>query len=117
MHNSSTGNPIVKECPLCRTTFTCLAGNIEYCQCNTVTITPVQRDALQKQVNDCVCLACLTKQEHDLTKFTKRKKADLVENVDYYLEGPYFVFTAHHHLQRGYCCKNNCRHCPYGFTK
>ncbi|MCE2740331.1 MAG: DUF5522 domain-containing protein [Sphingobacteriales bacterium] len=23
------------------------------------------------------------------------------------------VFTANYHLQRGYCCKNGCRHCPY----
>jgi hypothetical protein len=23
------------------------------------------------------------------------------------------VFTAQHHLKRGYCCGNGCRHCPY----
>jgi hypothetical protein len=25
-----------------------------------------------------------------------------------------FVFTREYHLKRGYCCKNGCRHCPYG---
>ncbi|MCU0356215.1 MAG: DUF5522 domain-containing protein [Cyclobacteriaceae bacterium] len=24
------------------------------------------------------------------------------------------VFTAAYLLKRGYCCKNGCRHCPYG---
>jgi len=23
------------------------------------------------------------------------------------------VFTTAYHLRRGYCCENNCRHCPY----
>jgi len=27
------------------------------------------------------------------------------------------VFTEAYHLKRGYCCKNGCRHCPYGFKK
>jgi len=32
---------------------------------------------------------------------------------DFYMEGPYMVFTAAHHLKRGYCCNSDCRHCPY----
>ncbi len=32
---------------------------------------------------------------------------------DFYLEGPYMVFTAAYHLKRGYCCNSDCRHCPY----
>jgi hypothetical protein len=32
---------------------------------------------------------------------------------DYYMEGPYIVFTAAYHLKRGYCCGSGCRHCPY----
>ncbi|MCC9136544.1 DUF5522 domain-containing protein [Pontibacter silvestris] len=27
------------------------------------------------------------------------------------------VFTAKYHLKRGHCCRNGCRHCPYGFKK
>jgi hypothetical protein len=32
---------------------------------------------------------------------------------DFYMEGPYMVFTAAYHLRRGYCCNSSCRHCPY----
>jgi hypothetical protein len=39
---------------------------------------------------------------------------DKFEPGDYYFsdEG-YIVFTEAYHLKRGYCCQNNCRHCPY----
>ena len=33
---------------------------------------------------------------------------------DFYMDGPYLVFTAAYHLKRGYCCHSGCRHCPYG---
>ena len=32
---------------------------------------------------------------------------------DYYLENGFVVFTEKFLLDRGYCCENNCRHCPY----
>ncbi len=31
----------------------------------------------------------------------------------YYLENGKVVFTEKFHLERGYCCDNGCRHCPY----
>jgi hypothetical protein len=37
----------------------------------------------------------------------------LVENKHYYLENGRVVFTALFHLDRGACCGNKCRHCPY----
>lgn len=37
-----------------------------------------------------------------------------LEDGDFYMSGPFMVFTAQYHLKRGYCCGNNCRHCPYG---
>lgn len=37
-----------------------------------------------------------------------------LEDGDFYMDGPFMVFTAQYHLKRGYCCGNNCRHCPYG---
>ena len=39
---------------------------------------------------------------------------ELVEGIDYYMDGPAFVFTAAYHSRRGYCCNSGCRHCPYG---
>lgn len=38
----------------------------------------------------------------------------LIENRDYYVnEDGKFVLTAFYLLQRGYCCTNGCKHCPY----
>lgn len=44
--------------------------------------------------------------------------SDKYDKEDYYLskEG-YIVFTEKYHLKRGYCCKNGCKHCPYGYRK
>ena len=47
-------------------------------------------------------------------------KLNLIENIDYYFEEregmKYKVFTEHYLSNKGYCCQNKCRHCPYGFT-
>lgn len=41
--------------------------------------------------------------------------SDDLASADYYIDKKtgYMVFTEVYHLKRGYCCKNNCRHCPY----
>lgn len=40
----------------------------------------------------------------------------LIENVHfYYDETGLMVFTKEYHLQRGFCCGNGCRHCPYNY--
>lgn len=42
----------------------------------------------------------------------------MVEGVDYYFnEDGLMVFTAIYHLNRGYCCKNKCKHCPWNYGK
>jgi hypothetical protein len=38
----------------------------------------------------------------------------LMEGLDYYFEDGLMVLTAHFLRERGYCCGNGCRHCPYG---
>ena len=39
------------------------------------------------------------------------------EGEDYYFNDQgMLVFTEKYHLKRGYCCENDCRHCPYGFS-
>ncbi len=41
---------------------------------------------------------------------------DLVEHIHYYInEEGYVVLTEQYHLERGYCCGNGCKHCPYGY--
>ncbi len=32
---------------------------------------------------------------------------------DFYMDGPWLIFTEAYHLRRGYCCNSGCRHCPY----
>lgn len=46
------------------------------------------------------------------------KKNIEIRPDDYYInEMGYVVFKESFHLRRGYCCKNNCLHCPYDFKK
>jgi len=43
-------------------------------------------------------------------------KKQLVEGIDfYYNEDGFVVLTEKYHLEKGICCGNGCRHCPYNF--
>jgi hypothetical protein len=43
-------------------------------------------------------------------------KVQLVEGEDfYYNETGYIVLTEKYHLDKGFCCGNGCKHCPYNF--
>lgn len=44
------------------------------------------------------------------------ERRKLVEGEDYYFEGRFLVFTEKYLRDRGYCCENGCRHCPYGYA-
>jgi hypothetical protein len=46
-------------------------------------------------------------------KVSAQDTGDELRPEDFYYDGPYLVFTAAYHLRRGYCCKSDCRHCPY----
>lgn len=53
-------------------------------------------------------------------KKDEKKKATfkgLAPEDYYHNEQGFIVFTATYHLKRGYCCKNACKHCPYGYKK
>jgi hypothetical protein len=44
-------------------------------------------------------------------------KQKLVEGEDfYYDENGLFVMTERYHLERGFCCGNGCKHCPYQYS-
>jgi hypothetical protein len=51
----------------------------------------------------------------DMSGFSK--KNELKEDEFYMSPEGYIVFTKKYHLKRGYCCKSNCKHCPYGFDQ
>ncbi|MCU0442811.1 MAG: DUF5522 domain-containing protein [Bacteroidia bacterium] len=45
----------------------------------------------------------------------KLSRAELIEGIHYYINDMgYWVFTEIYHQMRGYCCKQKCKHCPYG---
>lgn len=44
-------------------------------------------------------------------------KKQLFEGVDfYYNEEGFIVLTEKYHLEKGVCCGNGCRHCPYDYV-
>jgi surfactin synthase thioesterase subunit len=48
------------------------------------------------------------------TETSSIKRNELIEGKHFYFnEQGYMVFTELYHTQRGYCCKNGCKHCPY----
>ena len=39
-----------------------------------------------------------------------------IEGIHYYVnEEGLMVLTEKYHLERGYCCGNGCKHCPYQY--
>ena len=36
-----------------------------------------------------------------------------IDGIHYYYEGNVFIFKELFHIQRGQCCGNGCRHCPF----
>ena len=115
-----------KLCSSCNSSFTCgmATGN---CWCyhfppifqpepNATCICPdCLKTAIIARINDYVSTitpaTALTNMAKNLPKVANQI------DIDYYIEGGLTVFTAWFHLKRGYCCKSNCRHCPYGYKK
>ena len=46
-------------------------------------------------------------------KENEKKTPKLLPSYYYYNEHGLFVFTEEYHRDRGYCCGNNCKHCPF----
>jgi hypothetical protein len=41
---------------------------------------------------------------------------ELKEGLDYYFnEQGFVVLTEKYHLDKGFCCGNGCKHCPYEY--
>ena len=56
----------------------------------------------------CLCPTCL---RLELQK--KESSLSSKEEPDFYIEDGCHVWSESYHLKRGYCCGNECRHCPY----
>ena len=117
-------NPVQKICSSCKASFTCC---MESGNCWCYLLPPIFQP---EPGTNCLCPACLKtatiarinnyvaslNPTTAITNIGKNlpKVADQLD-IDYYIENNLKVFTAWNHLKRGYCCKSNCRHCPYGF--
>jgi hypothetical protein len=44
-------------------------------------------------------------------------KKQLLEGSDFYYEQGFMMLTEKYHLEKGYCCGNGCRHCPFNYEK
>ena len=108
-----------KICPKCQRTFECSVGSINLCQCAEVRLSDATKAFLEQSYFDCFCKNCLTKldEQVNLAQNESFPPKELIENVHYYMENSFFVFTEWYHLLRGYCCRSGCRHCAYGFKK
>jgi len=51
--------------------------------------------------------------ETKIEEYKLEKAEKFVEGIDYYFENGLMVLTALFLKKRGYCCNNDCRHCPY----
>jgi len=45
---------------------------------------------------------------------TNEQAETFVEGLDFYFDEGLMVLTRRYLLNRGHCCNNICRHCPYG---
>jgi hypothetical protein len=46
-------------------------------------------------------------------KYNNMEKKEFIKDIDYYLEDGFVIFTESYLKEKGECCGNNCRHCPY----
>jgi hypothetical protein len=112
---------IQKICPRCKKEFICHAENISACACSKLALSNETKSFLANTFYDCLCTGCLGKL-NELVALEKQypfpgRGGDLIEDVHYYKEGDFRVFTEFYLISRGNCCRSGCRHCPYGFQK
>jgi len=53
------------------------------------------------------------KESRNLENKINNEKKKFVEGIDFYFENGLMVLTEYFLLERGFCCKNACRNCPY----
>lgn len=112
--------PSNASCPRCNSSFECNTENITQCQCYSVVVSEATQKYLQKTSYDCLCADCL-KEINKMTEYIKNHplpdKGDLIEGIHYHVNDGLVVFSELYLMQRGYCCKNGCRNCAYGYKK
>lgn len=106
-----------KKCGRCKILFECTPNSVLSCNCSKIILNTTTKNFLAKTKYNCICNNCLIKLGNLLQQLKNEQiPTQLIEGVHYYLEGNNYVFTEVYHILRGSCCKNNCRHCAYGYT-
>lgn len=108
-----------KKCPRCISSFECKVDDIKNCQCFSFKLSSKSAAIFKEQNWDCLCQKCLS----DFERLSQqavgvtfpRKKDEFIEGKHFNYQDSYLVFTELYHYLRGTCCKNNCKHCIYGF--
>lgn len=57
----------------------------------------------------CICPACVAAFHRE----NSSARPPALRPGDFYFDRGLMVFSGAYHLRRGYCCDNDCRHCPY----
>ncbi len=112
----------LKYCPRCGNKFECKLGDIINCQCSNVALTEASSVFLRSTFyDDCLCNKCMI-DINQMVSFSEihplpQQEELLIKGLHYHYENNLLIFTELYHLQRGYCCKNECKNCAYGFKK
>ncbi|MCB9257367.1 MAG: cysteine-rich CWC family protein [Chitinophagales bacterium] len=104
----------IKTCGRCLKEISCMANTQQVCACMQLSLRTETLEFLKKTAYDCLCNTCLS-EINELVAIKKEASNKLKENIHFYYEDSFLVFKELYHIQRGYCCKSNCRHCAYGF--
>jgi Family of unknown function (DUF5522) len=119
---------MIETCSQCAKKFSC-GIDAQQCWCNQYPAVLIIAEGDTCLCNKCMHNAVAEKVQQIENEMTPEnalqnnwmkdlpKSKHVKEGIDYYVEKDLYVFTKWHHLKRGYCCKNNCRHCAYGFQK
>ncbi|MBI3234554.1 MAG: cysteine-rich CWC family protein [Bacteroidetes bacterium] len=68
-----------KVCQRCKAHFECKVGSIQLCQCSTIVLSEEERNFIQHQFDDCLCIDCIKalKAEYHQSLFSERIKNSL----------------------------------------
>lgn len=109
-----------KHCGRCHIEFNCRAEEIALCDCAKVELSENTRQFLAKTKYDCLCNTCLIQLNQIIEEnriASSKCSDDLKEGVHYYMDGHLLIMNELFHIQRGFCCENDCKHCAYGYRK
>lgn len=111
---ASMNESITRSCSRCTKEIQCKVDTIQECACSQIILSTECQEFLKETQYDCLCNDCLVL-INDLVLKADSSPTKMTENIHYYQEDGMLVFTELNHIQRGYCCKSNCRHCAYGY--